>query len=204
MSELHTPGDFFVDGTPHITPHHVLDLRARRLGADRDDLRLPPTFIATFFRDTANELALATGIDPGSIQGDSDFWKVSANEHLAVGRMPIGAPFAVSFFEQIVASGAERVIVIGAAGSLQPEIDIPADTIREEGTSYHYLPADEAARADPGLADQLHAAAVALSAAETPAPHRGLHWTTDAIFREQQVPSSGYDQAPAARASSTR
>lgn len=197
MPDSHTPGDFFVAGTPHITPHHVLDVRARRLGIERDDLRLPPTFVATFFRETAHELALAAEVDPAPIHADRDIWKLSANQHLAVGRIPIGAPFAASFFEQIVAAGVERLIVIGAAGSLQATIDIgqiviPTDTIREEGTSYHYLPADEPARAHIDLADRLYAAAAALTLPGAPQPHRGLHWTTDAIFREQEEKISAF------------
>jgi hypothetical protein len=187
MSDSHTPGDFFVEGTPHITPDHMLDVRARQLGFARDALRLPPTCVATFFPQTARELALAVGLDPTPVDTDQGNWRLAANDQIAVGRLPMGVPHAASLFEQMVSAGTERLIIVGAAGSLQPTIEvghlvIPTDIIREEGTSYHYLPADEPARADADLAAQLSDAV----SAEGQEPHRGLHWTTDAIFREQE------------------
>ena len=69
MSNSHTPGDFFVEGTPHITPDHMLDVRARQLGVARDSLRLPPTCVVTFFPQTARELALAAGLACVAIVG---------------------------------------------------------------------------------------------------------------------------------------
>jgi uridine phosphorylase len=52
--------------------------------------------------------------------------------------------------------------------------------LRDEGTSYHYLPAAEFAVADEGLAQ---VAMKAFAAARQPM-HRGASWTTDAPFRE--------------------
>jgi uridine phosphorylase len=52
--------------------------------------------------------------------------------------------------------------------------------IRDEGTSYHYIPASETVNAPPGIAEALEAevAAVGLPV------KRGLVWTTDAPYRE--------------------
>jgi uridine phosphorylase len=52
--------------------------------------------------------------------------------------------------------------------------------LRDEGTSYHYLPPSEFAEADERL---LEAAMHAFSAARQPM-RRGASWTTDAPFRE--------------------
>ena len=52
--------------------------------------------------------------------------------------------------------------------------------LRDEGTSYHYLPPAEFAAADPALAD---AAVQALRGAGQTI-YRGAAWTTDAPFRE--------------------
>jgi uridine phosphorylase len=57
---------------------------------------------------------------------------------------------------------------------------VPTGAIRDEGTSYHYAPADVAVAPHPralaAIDDVLTAAGV---------PHdRGLTWTTDAFFRE--------------------
>ena len=52
--------------------------------------------------------------------------------------------------------------------------------LRDEGTSYHYLPSARYAEADPALTD-----AVARALAGIPTPLlRGASWTTDAPFRE--------------------
>ena len=53
--------------------------------------------------------------------------------------------------------------------------------LRDEGTSYHYLPAGRFSIASPSLM-----AVVARRMAEAEIPvHRGTSWTTDAPFREQ-------------------
>ena len=55
--------------------------------------------------------------------------------------------------------------------------------LRDEGTSFHYLPPHAAAAADPALA----AAAFAAAAATGLPVHRGLAWTTDAPYRETEA-----------------
>jgi len=52
--------------------------------------------------------------------------------------------------------------------------------LRDEGTSYHYLPPAEYSRLDPALARRLKGAFDALAVPV----HRGGVWTTDAPFRE--------------------
>jgi uridine phosphorylase len=52
--------------------------------------------------------------------------------------------------------------------------------LRDEGTSYHYLPASEFAEADPRLV----AAAMAALRRNQSRVYRGAAWTTDAPFRE--------------------
>ena len=104
------------------------------------------------------------------------------------GGFGVGAPAAVVCLEMCVALGARRVAVVGYAGALQPGLD-PGDVlvfdraVRDEGTSYHYLPAETEARADPELLD---ACRRALAAAEIDAVN-GTSWTTDAPFRETEV-----------------
>lgn len=104
------------------------------------------------------------------------------------GGFGVGAPAAVVCLEMCVALGARRIVVVGYAGSLQPDLH-PGDVlvcdraIRDEGTSYHYLPAEAEARADPELLD---ACRRALAAAEIESVSGGS-WTTDAPFRETEA-----------------
>jgi uridine phosphorylase len=97
----------------------------------------------------------------------------------------VGAPFAVLVAEELFASGCEALVSISSAGLVASDARPPLfvlveRALRDEGTSYHYLPAERYAEADAGLTD-----AVARAIAGTPTPLlRGASWTTDAPFRE--------------------
>jgi len=100
----------------------------------------------------------------------------------------VGAPYAVLIAEQAFASGAKLLVSITSSGQLAtlgetPYFVLVERALRDEGTSYHYLPADEFAEADPAHID---AAAVALDGAGLQI-HRGATWTTDAPFRETET-----------------
>ena len=97
----------------------------------------------------------------------------------------VGAPYAVLVAEQMFASGCRLLLSITSSGELaplgpRPYFVLVERALRDEGTSYHYLPAEDYARADPGLLARL-AAQIADCG---PVVHRGATWTTDAPFRE--------------------
>src|SRR5580700_5387407 len=57
----------------------------------------------------------------------------------------IGAPFAVLIAEQLHAAGAKLIVGLTSAGRVSPNLPLPCllvvtGAIRDEGTSYHYLP----------------------------------------------------------------
>ena len=96
-----------------------------------------------------------------------------------------GSPITVELAEEFVAMGARRLVLITWGGMLQPEMKagdiVVADrAIRDEGTSYHYLPPAKYVQADASLADQLVEAIRSRGGAST----RGTTWTTDAPYRE--------------------
>lgn len=97
----------------------------------------------------------------------------------------IGGPYAVLVAEQLAVSGARIVVGLTSAGRVSPELPLPSlvvatRAIRDEGTSYHYLPPGDTVDADPRIAAALltEAGAVGLPASA------GLVWTTDAPYRE--------------------
>lgn len=97
----------------------------------------------------------------------------------------VGAPAAASTMEVLIALGATNIIGCGGAGIVKPGFDVghvivPIGAVRDEGTSYHYAPADAEVAPHPrGLA------AIDDVLTEAGVPHdRGLVWTTDAFFRE--------------------
>ena len=87
--------------------------------------------------------------------------------------------------EVLIAAGIRRFLVLSEAGSLNPiagigELIVPTFAIREEGTSYHYLPPSVIAK--PSL-DLLKSIKELLSKVGIPFKEGGV-WTTDAPFRE--------------------
>lgn len=97
----------------------------------------------------------------------------------------VGAPFAVLVAEEMFASGCGLLLSITSAGQISPVRNPPYFVIinralRDEGTSYHYLPPSEYSVADLTL---ISLAERALASAGTPVL-LGASWTTDAPFRE--------------------
>ncbi len=97
----------------------------------------------------------------------------------------VGAPLAAAFLDELIALGCRKFIVCGGAGSLDQALTVghlivPDSAVRDEGTSYHYMPPSREVAADPrGMA----AIEQTLEARGLPYV-RGKTWTTDAIYRE--------------------
>jgi purine-nucleoside phosphorylase len=97
----------------------------------------------------------------------------------------VGAPFAVLVAEQLFVSGCRLLVSVTSAGrvagSTKPPYFVLIDrALRDEGTSYHYLPPAEFAVADERLVSAVMAACAPLGLPIL----RGASWTTDAPFRE--------------------
>jgi purine-nucleoside phosphorylase len=105
----------------------------------------------------------------------------------------VGAPLAVGLFEEMIARGCRKFIACGGCGVLDPTIAVghlllPVAAIRDEGTSYHYLPPTREVHVDPQ----------ALAALENVIKRHGIDylltktWTTDAIYRETPEKAAAY------------
>ena len=99
----------------------------------------------------------------------------------------VGASFAVLLAEELFASGCRLLLSITSAGEIlasgpTPYFVVIDRALRDEGTSYHYLPPARFVDADRGLTDLAYAALVGGRIAA----HRGATWTTDAPFRETE------------------
>ena len=96
-----------------------------------------------------------------------------------------GSPMTVELAEEFAAMGVKCMILMTWGGILQPNLK-PGDiividkAIRDEGTSYHYLPPAKYVEANTELADQLVEAIKARGGTCS----RGTTWTTDAPYRE--------------------
>jgi uridine phosphorylase len=97
----------------------------------------------------------------------------------------VGAAFAVLIAEELFASGCKLLISVTSAGQILPVQAPPYfividRALRDEGTSYHYLPPSDYSAADERL---IRLAQEALTDAGM-AARIGATWTTDAPFRE--------------------
>lgn len=108
-------------------------------------------------------------------------------EGLELGIVPcaVGASFAVLIAEQLFASGCKLLISVTSSGQLvglhQPPYFVLIDkALRDEGTSYHYLPPAEFSLASTQLLGRLSDAFRYLAFPVAV----GATWTTDAPFRE--------------------
>ena len=108
-----------------------------------------------------------------------------AGRRLALIHPGVGAPLAAGTLEELIARGCRAFVACGGAGVLVPDVTlghaiVPTAAVRDEGTSYHYLPpAHEAvptAQAVAALVETLDAHHVPYVTGKT--------WTTDAIYRE--------------------
>jgi uridine phosphorylase len=108
-----------------------------------------------------------------------------AGERLGIIGCAVGASFAVLLAEELFVSGCRFLVSVTSAGQIVAQGPTPYfvlidRALRDEGTSYHYLPPADFAHAEGRLVD---AALDALKAASQPV-YRGAAWTTDAPFRE--------------------
>jgi uridine phosphorylase len=104
---------------------------------------------------------------------------------LALVHPGVGAPLAAAFLEELIAFGCRKFIACGGAGVLDREIAVghlivPHAAIRDEGTSYHYLPPAREVAASPEAVQAIEQALTrnhfSYLVSKT--------WTTDGIYRE--------------------
>jgi uridine phosphorylase len=97
----------------------------------------------------------------------------------------VGAPLAAALLEETIALGGRKFIACGGAGVLDRTVAmgqllLPVAAVRDEGTSYHYLPPAREVEPTPA----------AVSAIESVLTRREIDyvltktWTTDAYFQE--------------------
>ena len=151
---------------------------------------IPELGVICFFADVINQFAaggrLTLLTNLRSEMGLHPVYAFSyAGQSVALFHPGIGAPLAVGLLEEVIALGCRKFVACGGAGVLDQAIAmghllIPTTAVRDEGTSYHYLP--------PAREVAVHPAAVA--AIETVLQHHQIDylltktWTTDAFYRE--------------------
>lgn len=153
--------------------------------------RLPAHAVLCFFPDVIRGWARdgrlrEVGAFSEEVGGRKIYVHGDGDQSVAVFHPGMGGPLASHCLEQGIAAGLETVLVVGGAGSLIPDflrddVLVVQSAVRDEGTSYHYLPPSREVLLDPIIASHLVA-----TLAASGIPHRlGKTWTTDADFRER-------------------
>jgi uridine phosphorylase len=153
-------------------------------------LSIPPSAVLCFFHEVIGDLMQRGKLHQvaclRSEIGPNPVYQVEfQGRKVTVLHPGVGAPLAAAFLEEVIALGAKKVVACGGAGVLDSEIElgavfIPESAIRDEGTSFHYLPPSREVRAperDLKVLEQV--------LKRHHVPYRvSKTWTTDAIYRE--------------------
>ena len=97
----------------------------------------------------------------------------------------VGEPLCVAQYEDLIAMGSKRLILLGNCGVLDKSIEdcgiiIPTAAIRDEGTSYHYAEPSDVINVNKKYRDSFKEVLK-----ECGYPYvEGITWTTDACYRE--------------------
>jgi len=151
---------------------------------------VPHHCIVCFFQDVISALVergqLRQIAAQRSEMGLHPVYELAFQGHrMAVFHPGVGAPLAAGLLEEVIALGCRKFIACGGAGVLDREIAVghvvvPTSAVRDEGTSYHYLPPAREVAPDP-----LAVAAIERVLKAHGVPYvLGKTWTTDAFYRE--------------------
>jgi purine-nucleoside phosphorylase len=104
----------------------------------------------------------------------------------------VGSSFAVLIAEQLFVSGCKTLISVTSAGIINPtkndsKFVLIEQALRDEGTSYHYIPPQENSTIDPVLFENL----VSYYRDSGLSVETGNSWTTDAPYRETETAIAG-------------
>lgn len=151
---------------------------------------MPEACVLCFFQEALTKVVQENGAQAiynlGSEIGPNPVYVLEIEgRRIGLAHPGVGAPLAAAFLEELIALGARKFIACGGAGVLNSELAvghvvIPISAIRDEGTSYHYLPP---AREVPPSPQALPAIERVLERHAIPYIS-GKTWTTDAIYRE--------------------
>ncbi|MCM1088831.1 MAG: aminoglycoside 6-adenylyltransferase, partial [Muribaculaceae bacterium] len=133
-----------------------------------------------------------------SVTKDFYVYKTQINNiDIAFVQAPLGGAGAVQIMEQLIAGGVKEIIAAGCCGALVEDTEgsffIPTAALRQEGTSYHYLPPSREVELDAApikaICKVLENAKLSYRTCKT--------WTTDGFYREtkemvQYRKSEGY------------
>ena len=171
-----------------FTPESLLREARRQKGADH--LTVPDICLLDPDGDIVRALCAQGRArrHAGWVCYHTEMWVFDLDGHeIGVVGCAVGASFAVLVAEEMFASGCRLLISVTSSGQITPQRAPPCfividRALRDEGTSYHYLPPSDWSAAPATLLDRLTGAFE-----DDPQVLTGPTWTTDAPFRETQA-----------------
>src|SRR6266545_6873875 len=151
---------------------------------------MPEHAVICFFREVVNKVVAECNakilVKNNWEDGPHPIYEISyQNQRLAFFHPGVGAPIAAGLLEEAIAFGCRKFIACGGCGVLEKDIAVGhiivvSGAIRDEGVSYHYLPADREV-----IANAMGVNALVSTLESRGIPHQvGKTWTTDAPYRE--------------------
>ena len=167
---------------------------SQHFGRDPDERPdVPALGVACFFGDATARIATERKARLVThLMAENGRTAVYATEHggqdIAFYQAGLGAPLSAGFLEEMIDYGCRTIVACGGCGALDPALDVGEvivvnEALRDEGTSYHYLPPGRTVVADPRVVAVLERVL-----AEAGVPYvTGKTWSTDAYFRETRA-----------------
>src|SRR5580658_8141516 len=139
----------------------MIEPSAHFCAPSRAEVDMPERAVLCFFSEIVDRVAREEGarrvVDLVSEHGRHAVWEIEhEGERVAFLQPGVGAPLAAVFFEEVLDYGVRAAVACGGAGVLVPDLAlghpvVVSGALRDEGTSYHYLPPSRVVDADPGV-----------------------------------------------------
>lgn len=149
--------------------------------------------VISFFRETnqkiVREMDAKIAISNRWEDGEHNIYEIDhKGKRLAFFQPGVGAAIGAGLLEEAIAFGCKKFIVCGGCGVLKRDLFVGKlivvdSAVRDEGTSYHYLPPAREVQTDPKIVGVIEES---LSNKGIPFI-TGKTWTTDAPYRETQA-----------------
>lgn len=164
-----------------IMPHH-----------ERLALQLPPRAAFPFLGDEVERFAVSHGarLVTCFVSATKDYPVYIADidgREICLMQAPVGAPAATQILDWLVAYGVKGIVSAGSCGVLE-EMDenvflVPTRALRDEGTSYHYLPPSRYVE----VSDVARRAIEETLAAHGLIYREVMTWSCDGFYRETEA-----------------
>jgi uridine phosphorylase len=174
-----------LESSSEFTPDELVS--AVRAARGLPDVAVPPVCVLDFDGDLTDWLVRegkATPFEPWACFHTKMYSLETDGARYGIIPRTIGGPYAVLIAEQLHVSGARLILGLTSAGRVSSSLPLPSfvvvtSAVRDEGTSFHYLPPAEKVYCPTPITDLL-----AEEVSRLGSTVEGSVWTTDAPYRE--------------------